>query len=150
MTRFLRPLLLLAVFVGCGGYGSITFLDLGTLLSSTALSTGPTFIIYNPGGMYKQANLIMARTRSAGTDMTMTCTRSLNNGTTKGTMQNCTDSSGTCTHNTVTLKSPTSSTETLAWELTVLGWPYSQCTMASASSTGSDLLVVTGALIAER
>jgi hypothetical protein len=124
--------------------------DLGALLASTVLSGSPSFTISNPGGGYAKASLTMVRTRSAGTDMTMTCTQSRNGGTTKAKIQTCefTAASGTCTHYDVTWKSATSSTETLTWEVTTLGYPLTYCTLASTSAD-TDTIAVTGMLVSQ-
>jgi hypothetical protein len=124
--------------------------DLGTVLASTALSGGPVFTITNPGAGFAKAVLTMNRTRSAGTDMTMTCTQSRDGGTTKAKLQTCefTAASGTCTHYDVTWKSSTSSSEILSWEVTVLGQPLTYCTLASTSAD-TDTIVVTGMLVTQ-
>lgn len=124
--------------------------DLGTLLSSTTLSSGPTFTISNPGGGYAKAVLTMNRARNAGTDMTMTCTQSRDEGTTKAKIQTCeyTAASGTCTHYDVTWKSATSSSEILTWQVTIAGQPKTYCTLASTSAN-TDTIVVTGMLVTQ-
>ena len=125
------------------------FRSSGTLLATTALSTGPTFTIENPGAGYAVANLTMIRTRNAGTDMTMTCTHTNDGGTTNPKVQVCSWSGGTCTHADVTWKTSTSTTETLAWQVDILGWISTTCTLASTSSNSSDTIKVLGAVVTQ-
>jgi hypothetical protein len=125
--------------------------DVSPLLAATALNGGPSFTITNPGGGYAKALLTIVRTRAAGTDLTMTCSQSRDGGTTYAKMQTCeyTAASGTCTHYDVTWKSPTSTTETLSWEVAIAGQPLTRCTFASTSSNGSDTSAVTGMLVTQ-
>lgn len=122
--------------------------DRGTLLDTTLLSGSPTFTLNNPGAGYAVALLTMVRTRSAGTDMSMTCVRSNDGFITSAKVQICSYAGGTCTHADVTWKSATSSTETLAWEVGILGWIQTTCTLTSTSAT-TDTIKVLGSMVTQ-
>ena len=115
--------------------------DRGTLLDTTLLSGSPTFTISNPGAGYAVALLTMVRTRSAGTDLSMTCARSNDGFVSSAKVQICSYAGGTCTHADVTWKSATSVTETLAWEVGILGWIQTKCTLTSTSATTDTIKV---------
>lgn len=126
---------------------------LGTLLAGIALNASAgtrTFTFTNPGGGYAKARFQMARTRVAGTDLTMTCTRTDSSGV-AAKVQTCAwgDGDGICTHVDVTWKDTSSATETVTWELEVLGYFAATCIVASTSAGASDLLTVTGDLVAQ-
>jgi hypothetical protein len=121
-------------------------------LTATALNGVATFTITNTDSQYYQANLEVARTRLAGTDLTMTCVSTTSRtATPTAQRQDCemASSSATCTHYQTIWKSPTSSTETLAWEVKILGWYRTDCTFASTLAGGSDFVAVTGALVSQ-
>jgi hypothetical protein len=126
-----------------------------TLLSNIALNASAatrTFTVSkdNIHGMAKVV-LTVKRTRVAGTDLTMTCTQSPDSGATKGTVQVCEyeAGTGTCTHYTNTWRSGTSTTETLTWEIGVLGYGQLDCTFVSTSAGATDLLTVLGVLVTQ-
>jgi hypothetical protein len=154
-TRLLSFLVLLLVpalaLAQPAGQPLVRLYPLGTLLDGIALNAAAgarTFRLTNTGGSYAKANLVMKRTRVAGTDLTMTCTSSQDGGTTNATRQTCAyDSLGVCSHVTATWKSATSATETLGWEVRIAGWKITDCVVASTSAGGTDLLTVTGDLV---
>ena len=134
--------------VNDSGTGYITLLDNIALNGS---STVRTFTLTGKqiDGMAK-AVLTVKRTRVAGTDLTMSCTQSPDGGTTLGQLTVCYfDSSGTCTSSTATWKSSTSSTETLTWEVGVLGYGQLACTFASTSAGATDKLTVLGTMVTQ-
>lgn len=123
------------------------------LLSAVALNGAAetrTFTFTNPGGGYAKAMLAMARTRVAGTDLSMTCTRTNTAGVAAKT-QRCVYGStdGICTHYDESWLKTSSTTETITWEIEVLGFVSATCVVASTSAGGTDLLTVTGDLVTQ-
>lgn len=132
-----------------GGVGYTTLLS-NIALNGTAAVRTWTLTQAQTDGMAKVV-LTVKRTRVAGTDLTMTCTQSPDAGTTKGTIQTCeyAAASGTCTHYQTTWKSANSSTETLTWEMSVLGYGQLDCTFASTSAGATDKLTVYGVMVTQ-
>lgn len=128
-------------------------LNLGTLLSAVALNGAEatrTLTITNPGGGYAKAMLAMARTRVAGTDLTMTCTRT-NTAGVAAKVQTCAwgDGDGICTHVDVTWKDASSATETVTWEVDMLGYVSATCIVVSTSAGATDFLTTTAELVTQ-
>jgi YD repeat-containing protein len=125
--------------------GSITFLAT-TPLNGAAASR--TFTISNPSLAFAQANLEVTRVRAAGTDLTLTCKSSVGGAAPTAVRTTCSwDAAGVCTSQTATQKSSTSTSEVLAWEVRVLGWRRTDCTLASTSANGSDTAAVVGGMV---
>jgi YD repeat-containing protein len=139
--------------VGAQRRGAHRVETLPTLLDDIALNAAAgtrTFSINNPDGGYAIANLELARTRNAGTDMTMTCVATTGSGTPTAQRTTCTyDGAGTCASVTATMSSSTSVTETLAWVVGIHGWVTTNCVVASTSADGDDKLTVTGNMVAQ-
>src|SRR5690349_12803580 len=97
----LAPSLALAQADSTARSGAHRWESLGTLLTAGELSgsaAGRTITINNPKGGYSTAVLVVDRTRSAGTDLTMTCVSAIESGTPEAVMGTCTyDASGVCT-----------------------------------------------------
>lgn len=121
---------------------------LGTILSSTALNASPSFTIENPGGAFSKVLLAMNRTRNAGTDLTMTCSRT-NTAGIAAKVQTCSWTGGTCAHVDVVWSDASAVSEITTFEINVHGYPTATCTVASTASNGSDLISVTGDLVSE-
>lgn len=146
LLRFLTLGLLLGIALPAAAMPYIS--ERTTVLSAVALNASAgtrTFSIMNPSGAYLKANLEMQRTRVAGTDLTLTCVKTTSDttppATPTGVMTACVwDATGVCTSVTATLKSTTSVTETLAWELDISGYTRTDCTVASTSAGGTDLI----------
>lgn len=122
------------------------------LLTNIALNGSAgvrTFTFNNPGGRFAQANLAMARIRVAGSDLTMTCTRTNMAGVTSKVQTCVYDANGACVHVDVTWSDASSSTETTSWEITMLGYKSATCVVASTSAGATDKLTVTGDLVSQ-
>lgn len=160
MMRIFKTLTLvaLAFFVTGAGGDSVRkgahrteALVLGfALVAMNGSAASRTFTITNPKGGYAYANLEIARTRSAGTDFTMTCVSTVGTGVPVAQRTVCTyDSSGLCTSSTATQTSTTSVTENLAWVVGILGWTRTDCVVASAAANGSDLVTIIGNMVVQ-
>lgn len=126
---------------------------LGTLLSGIALNADAStrsFTFSNPNGGFAKAVFSMVRTRVAGEDLSMTCSRT-NAAGVASKVQTCSwgDGDGICTHVDVTWFDATDGSEAVAWELSMLGWFTGTCTVASTNAGGSDLLTATGNLVTQ-
>ncbi len=124
-----------------------------TFLATTALNgtaASRTFTINNPGLQFALANLEITRVRAAGADLTLTCKSSVTSSAPTAQRTTCSfDSTGVCTSVTATLKSGTSASEVLAWQVGILGWQRTDCTLASTSANGSDTVAVVGRLVTQ-
>lgn len=118
----------------------------GRRLTLSGAEATRDFTIDNPRGRFAFVNLKVSRTRSTGTDLTMTCKSTTRSSTTPtATRTICTyDTAGVCISKTAQLKSTTSSTETLAWRVDILGWERTDCVLASSSAGAGDKATVTG------
>lgn len=126
---------------------------LGLLLEAGELSgsaAGRTIRIDNPRGGYATAVLVVDRTRSAGTDLTMTCVSAIAAGAPAAVRGTCAyDSNGVCTFKPATWKAVTSASEVLEVRVDVLGRVRTDCTFASTSADGDDEVTVTGILVTQ-
>lgn len=118
-------------------------------LNGTAASR--TITIDNSAGLWDQVNLEVWRTRSAGTDLTLTCLGTLNKtATPESVLGTCSfDASGNCTYVAATMVSTADASEKLAWIIKVRGWLKLACTFASTSAGAGDLITVTGRMVAQ-
>lgn len=118
-------------------------------LNGTAASR--TITIDNSSGAWDYVNLEVWRTRSAGTDLTLTCLGTLNKtATPESVLGTCTfDASGNCTYVAATLVSSADASEKLGWILNIRGWLNLACTFASTSAGAGDLITVTGRKVAK-
>jgi hypothetical protein len=134
-----------------GGNRAVSY---GTLLDDIALNGAAsvrTFSVNNQGGGFAYLNMEVVRTRVAGTDLTLTCLSTVRESTAPTAQRTtCTfDANGACTSKTATLQSTTSSTETLAWTVNVLGWLRTTCVFASTSAGATDKLTVYANVVAQ-
>jgi hypothetical protein len=130
-----------------GTPAAITFLA-ATALNGSAASR--TFTISNPKLEFAIANLEVTRVRNAGIDLTLTCKSGVTSSAPTAVRGTCSfDAAGVCTHVTATMKSGTSASEVLAWQVDILGWQRTDCTLASTSANGSDTAAVVGRLVTE-
>lgn len=124
-----------------------------TFLAEVALNgsaASRTFTIDNTKGGYAYANLEIFRTRSAGTDFSMTCVSTTGTETPTAVRPTCSfDSSGVCELKTAQLNSETSSTEAWAIDLRILGWKSTDCTFVSTAAAAGDTVEVLGALVTQ-
>jgi len=128
-------------------------LNLGTLLNGIALNASAgtrTFSFSIPGCGYAKATLTMARTRVAGTNLSMTCTRTDAAGV-SAAVTTCAwgVGDGICTHVPAQWLRTSSTTETIPFEVDVLGYCSLTCVVASSSAGSSDLLTVTGDVVTQ-
>ena len=126
---------------------------LGTLLDAGELSGaagGRTITINNPKGGYATAALVVDRTRSAGTDLTMTCTGAVTDVTPTAVMGTCTyDAAGVCTFVQATMQSTADASEVLLWYVDIRGLVVVDCVFDSTSADGDDELTVIGAAVTQ-
>ncbi len=142
-------ILILLAALAAAGVGERTEFIRRVALNGAAATRTITFD--NSSHAYDKAVLEVWRTRAAGTDLTATCKGTVNpTATPESVMGVCSyDASGVCTFSAGTLKSNTSTSEKLAWEVSLTGWAKVTCVFASTSAGASDLLTVTGRLVAQ-
>jgi len=125
----------------------------GTLLSAVALNaTAATRTItlteQNMRG-FSVAALFIDFNRTAATDVSMTCTGSMDAGTTYFQFQSCDVSAGDCTSTDASWTRTISANDEFIWRVDTMGIPRVQCLFAGTSAGGSDTVTVSAYAIAQ-
>lgn len=127
---------------------------LGVVLSSTGLGNGAlTPITLNqtnarndPTGWSTLTFVVNHTGGDATTDLSMVCTGSLDGGTTKGILQNCTTASGQCASNDASWLKEDNASGTWVWRVGVLGFTDAECILTIAGDvSGTNAVTVQGA-----
>lgn len=123
-----------------------------TLLSAAPLNGAAATLTVTRTAVQKKGFtrwvLNVLRTRVAGTDLTMTCTNSFDANVNKASLTTCTyDATGVCTSVAAVMKSTTSASEKLVWEVNLGGYGRLDCVFASTAAGAGDLLTVQGVMV---
>ena len=80
------------------------------------------------------------------TDVTLTCTASLDGGVTDHKLQSCDTASGACTSYNASWSKNPSSSENWTWRVDTEGFEYVECTFTPTGGAAADLITVYGGL----
>ena len=126
---------------------SSAFKSVGTLISAQTLAATRSFTLDAQDLQgYGLLAVTTNFTRSAATNVVMTCYASDDLGTTYFNLHSCAVSAGDCTSSPATWTYTTSTSKKWVWRVDVSGVNYLKCEFTGASGAAGDIITVKGYL----
>lgn len=119
--------------------------NLGVLIDGENLNTATAFTLSAERlRRHRFLTLFVNFTRSAATDVQMTCDVSPDSQTTWFKPQSCAVSAGNCTSTDATWTRTISASDTFVWRVDMAGLQDARCTFTGTSAAFADKITVTG------
>ena len=153
MKRLLLALALLTIPTMASADQRAIRQKLATLVDNLGLDASRSFTV-SPcdANGYCYSTLVLSlnhSTHDAASAIAMTCTTSLDSGTTNATLQDCDVASGACTSNDASWTKAISGVKAWPWRVDVAGYPSVTCTITDTGGGAGDKITVLGLLVTE-
>jgi len=124
---------------------------LATLVNNLGLDATRSFTVApcnDSGDCYSTLVLTLNHSvHNSATAIAMSCTATVDDGTTDATLQECAVANGVCTSSDASWSKAVSGTAVWAWRVDVRGYPSVTCTITDTGGDAADKITVKGVLV---